>query len=187
MKKNQKPQQAEATIDQAEGQKLPPGSYENLLKNGITSIWFGAHISNVQSVKKRLDLEPHAALCLLIMATENATSSLQIQASLHGFGGGTFERGEAAIISELGLKSLRDIGYIRLDAKGEQEYHDHAMEFHHLGLGYVQWRLTSKGARRIAPTYCTAKGLPSFHQDQAVKDMLAANKAAIAKHRESNK
>lgn len=183
MQKNEMPSQSEPIVEQPSKENLIPSTYANDLKNGLTSIWFGARINDFQSVNKQLDLKPHAALCLLIMATENATSSLQIQMNLHGFGGGMFDRKEAAIIAELGLYSLRSIGYIKLDAKGEKELTEHTLNTSSYGLGSVRWLLTSKGARRIAPTYCAAKGLPSSHQDQAVKDMLAANKAAIAKCR----
>ena len=171
--------------EQSRGKKKNPTVKQNEVKNIITSMWFGGLIEDHKTCTKRFDLEPHAALCLLIMATENATSSLRIQMSLHGFGGGLFQRTEAAIVAEYGLYSLKDAGFIKLDAKGEKELSEHGHK--HYGLGDVQWRLTAKGARRIVPTYCSCKGLESSYQDQAVNDILAANKAAIAEFRKQNK
>lgn len=161
--------------------ELPPDALQGIIKNSLTSIWFSGDIHDYKSCTKLFDLKPDGALCLLIMATENATSSKDIQRSLHGFGGGLFHRDEAAIVAENGLYSLQALGFLKLDAKGEKELeaHDHS----YYGLGDVQWKLTAKGARRIVPTYCSCKGLPSDYQDQAVKDILAANKAAIAKNR----
>jgi hypothetical protein len=156
-------------------------SVRRVFSGALTSIWFGGDIKDHSSCTKRFDLKPHAALCLLLMATENATCSRSIEIHLSHFGGGSFDRTEAKIIAEYGLLSLKDNGYIRLDSRGEKEMSEH--DSGHYGLGDIQWLLTTKGAKLIVPAYCECKGLDSSHQAQAVKDMLSANKAATTKFR----
>lgn len=143
----------------------------------LTSIWFGATIDSYRSCKKSFDLTPDAALCLLIMATERVACSRDIELHLANFGGGTFDKVEAKIVAECGLYSLKDNGFVRLDAKGKVELSEHCHE--NYGLGNVYWLLTAKAAKLIAPAYSTCKGLESSAQEQAVKDIIAANKAAV--------
>lgn len=149
----------------------------------LISIWFGQAIDSYKSCEQRLDLKPHAALCLLIMAVERVASSRDIEIHLSRFGGGPFDRVEAKIVAECGLYSLHENGYVRLDAKGKKELEEHAHE--NYGLGTVQWLLTAKAAKTIVPSYCTCKGLESSEQAQAVKDILAANKVAVAEGRKN--
>lgn len=155
---------------------------------GITSIWFGASITDYESTRKTFDLEPHAAMCLLIMVTESVACGTDIQRYFHPAFGGAFDRTEGRILSETGLYSLQSNGYVRLDAKGKRELEQHRKENgQYYGLGDVQWLLTAKATKLIAAAYCACKGLPSNAQEQARKDMIAANKAAIAKARMQSK
>lgn len=166
------------TIDQ----RTPPT--QQLFLGALTSIWFGGSVSSYESVEKRLDLQPHAAMCLLIMVTESVASCTDVQRYFHPAFGGSFDRTEARILAETGLYSLQDNGYIRLDAQGKREHEEHIKNNNdHYGLGDVQWLLTAKATKLIAPAYCACKGLPSSEQEQARTDMMAANKAAIAKAR----
>lgn len=162
-----------------EKEETPP--LNKLICTALASIWFPHQIKSFASVRDRSDLAPSAALCLLIMVTEDASSSSDIEIHLAPFGGGNFSRVEAKIIAEDGLYSLRSNGYIRLDAKGEQEKAAH--DTTNYGLGNIQWLLTAKGARAMAPIYCSCKGLDSSEQASAVKAMLAANKATVSKNR----
>ncbi len=109
--------------------------------------------------------------------TEGVACSSKLHWNLAQVSGGPFGRVEARVIAENGLYTLAENGYLRLDARGkiELQEHDHT----NYGLGDVQWLLTAKAAKTMAPAYCTIKGLPSECQAQAVKDMLAANKAAV--------
>lgn len=147
----------------------------------FASIWFGQSITSRANCEERLDLQPHAALCLLAMATESVATAQDIQFRFSRVLGGPFDKAETHILVEYGLWSLLDNGYIRLDKKGEAERaaHDH----HTYGLGYIRWLMTAKGAKLITAAYCTIKGLPSEYQTQAVQDILAANKAAVKKSR----
>jgi len=156
-----------------------------LVRNSIASIWFAHAIDNFDAVKKRRNLTPEGALCLIIMVTEGVSCSSDIEMYLHGFRGGSFDRTEAKVLAEAGLYSLKHIEYLRLDAKGKLELDAHDSSFY--GLGDVQWLLTAKGARAMAPIYCSCKGLPSSEQESAVKDMLATNKAAVAANRKKLK
>ena len=150
-------------------------------RGALTSIWFGQAIGDSASCIKRFDLQPHAALCLLIMVTERVSCSNDIEFYLSQVTGGAFDRTEAKIVAEYGLYSLLDNRYVRLDAKGKRELSEH--EHGNYGLGRIQWLLTAKAAKLMAATYCTCKGLESSFQEQAVQDMIAANKAAVAEGR----
>ena len=150
-------------------------------RGALTSVWFGQAIENGDSCVKRFDLQPHAALCLLTMVTERVACSNDIEYYLSRVTGGGFDRVEAKVIAECGLYSLLDNRYIRLDAKGKRELSEH--EHGNYGLGRIQWLLTAKAAKLMAATYCTCKGLESSSQQQAVQDMIAANKAAVAQGR----
>lgn len=147
----------------------------------ITSIWFGDAIKDHASCVKKFDLEPHAALCLLIMAIDGVSDAQHIEFRLSKVGGGGFFREETYVLVEYGLHSLHSKGYVRLDAKGKKEFEEHNHKFY--GLGTIQWHLTAKAAKAIVAAYCTCKGLPSSHQGEAIKEILAANKEAIAKSR----
>ena len=154
---------------------------------GMTSIWFGAGITDYKSTRKQFDLEPHVAMCLLVMVTESVACGMDIERYFHPSFGGAFDRTEAQILSETGLYSLQSNGYIRLDAKGKRELEQHQEENDGCyGLGAVQWLLTAKAIELIAPAYCACKRLPASAQEQAQKDMLAANKAAIAEARKQS-
>lgn len=152
-----------------------------LFRGAIASLWFAGNVKSYDSVRARHDLTPEGALCLLIMVTENVSTCSGIELHLHPFGGGSFDRTEAKILAESGLYSLQSNGYVRLDTKGKLEMQEHDHKFY--GLGDIQWLLTAKAARALAPIYCTCKGLPSSEQTQAVKDMLAANKATVSANR----
>lgn len=168
--------------------QVQPPEVRHAYLAGITSIWFGAEIKDFESVEKKFDLEPHAAMCLLIMVTESVACGNDIARYFHPMYGGAFDRTETKVLSESGLYSLQSNGYIRLDAKGELELEQHRKELGgYYGLGSVQWTLTAKATKTIAPAYCACKGLPSSEQEQARKDMIAANKAAIAKARKQAK
>ncbi|TVT50509.1 MAG: hypothetical protein FHP94_03225 [Denitromonas halophila] len=162
--------------------KTPKGTISAALVRGaIGSIWFPHAVDCFNDVKKRRELTPEAALCLLTMVTEGVSSSSQIEMYLGGFYGGAFGRTEAKVIAKAGLDSLKAIEYVRLDAKGKQELEAQDSSFY--GLENVQWVLSAKGARAMAPIYCSCKGLPSDEQEAAVKDMLAANKASVSANR----
>lgn len=147
----------------------------------IASLWFGGSIQDRASCEAQFDLQPHAALVLLTMATQGAACAQEMQSHLTPIFGGPFDRQEAHILFEYGLWSLFDNGYLELDKQGEEERaaHDHGT----YGLGYIRWHITSKAAKLIAPAYCAIKGLPSDQQEQAANDILAANKEAVKKSR----
>ncbi|WP_156822053.1 hypothetical protein [Azoarcus sp. KH32C] len=169
----------ENTYDPTEA--IPPG----LAAGVLVGIWFAANIDGRADCMRRFDLQPHAAICLLIMTTETVTSGDGIAQKLSLFGYRYFSRREALIVAEEGLYSLKENGYIRLDARGKRELKEN--DHHTWGLGDIQWLLTAKGAKTIVASYCACKGLDSSHQAQAVKDILAANKKAVADFRMKQK
>lgn len=117
----------------------------------------------------------------MIMVTEDVASATGIERYLHPSSGGAFDRTEAKILAECGLNSLLSNGYLRLDSRGVLETTSHDKKV--FGLGDIQWLLTAKAARAMAPMYCLCKGLDSAEQPNAVKAMLAANKRVVAENR----
>lgn len=149
---------------------------------GIAQLWFRDAIKDHQSCIKGFDLKPHAALCLAVMTTYGDVTGLHIKSRISRLDFSSFSADEASILAELGLLSLQECGFIKLDAAGQKEMENRDRRF--WGLGNVHWRLTNEGAKVAAPMYSENLGNPSSFQKQAVKDMLAANKLAISKSRE---
>lgn len=156
--------------------------YTQSALGGIISLWFGAVIKDRASCEKLFDLQPHAAICLALMTTKSIASSGSIATQLGRFGLKLLEDGEASIFVEYGLQSLEDAGLVKLDARGKKE-HVIAIDSRNYGLEGVHWTLTSAGAKRAAPFYCSHIGKPSSYQKQSIEDMLAANKASIQRGR----
>lgn len=148
-----------------------------LIMGGIVSLWFDGAIKDRLSSEKFFDLQPHAAICLAIMASKSVASSLAIANQLR-FRLKLFDKVEDLIIVEYGMQSLLNAGFVKLDAAGKKEL-SFAVESGNYGLEGVHWTLTAAGAKRAAPFYCGQIGHPPQYQKQAAADILAANKTAV--------
>lgn len=142
------------------------------------SLWFPATIKDHQSCEKGFDLAPHAAVCLALMTTKSIACSESIAVELGPVRLKMLDKREANIMVEYGLDALSKAGYVKLDAQGKKEF-ALARETRTYGHGGVHWTLTSAGARRAAPFYCSYIGKTSDYQKQAVQDLLMANKKSI--------
>lgn len=149
----------------------------------IISLWFPSKINSQAACTKSFDLQPHAAICLALMTTKSIAASDSLAAALGPIGLNMLEKVESYIVVEYGLDALVKAGYVKLDAAGKKEFAE-ARSTGTYGHPGVYWTLTSAGARRAAPFYCSVIGKTSEFQKQAIQDMLAANKEAIQHGRE---
>jgi hypothetical protein len=149
---------------------------------GSISLWFGDDIKNRKSLETGFDLKPHAAVCLALMTSRSLSSSNSMSYHLVQGGLTSLGRIESYIFVEFGMESLLELGLVGLDPIGESE-HKEALATKTYGASGVHWTLTPAGALRAAPLYCSNIGKTSDYQQQAISDMLEANKTSIKKSR----